>query len=82
MTEHETEGLALLKHYAADADGREILRRMAESIQVAHRFGEKNWTPTVRKLTWMDGKPENWYDLRDHTQAERGGNPPRPRALK
>lgn len=50
MTENEAEGLALLKQYAADTDGRVILSRMAESIQAAHEFGEKNWTPTVRKL--------------------------------
>ena len=50
MTENEAEGLALLKHYAADPDGRVVLNRMAESILVAHGFGEKNWTPTVRKL--------------------------------
>lgn len=50
MTENETEGLALLKRYAEDSDGKAILRRMAESIQAAHEFGENNWTPTVRKL--------------------------------
>ena len=50
MTENEAEGLALLKRYAGDADGRAILSRMAESIKAAHEFGEKNWTPTVRKL--------------------------------
>ncbi|WP_423925482.1 McrB family protein [Candidatus Palauibacter sp.] len=49
MTEKEAEGLVLLKHYAADADGRVILTRMAESIQEANRFGQKHWTPTVRK---------------------------------
>ena len=49
MTEKETEGIALLKHYAADADGRAILTRMAESIQVANRFERQHWMPTVRE---------------------------------
>ena len=49
MTEKETEGLALLRHYAAAPDGRVILARMADSIQVANRFERKHWTPTVRK---------------------------------
>ena len=48
MTEKETEGIALLQHYAADADGRAILTRMAESIQVANRFERRRWTPTAR----------------------------------
>lgn len=50
MTENETEGLALLKHYADDADGRVILTKMAESIQVANQFERRHWTPTVRKM--------------------------------
>lgn len=48
MTEKETEGIALLKHYAADPDGRVVLTRMAESIRVANRFERRRWTPTAR----------------------------------
>ena len=47
MTEKETEGLALLKHYAGDVDGRVILAGLAESIRVAHRFERKHWVLTV-----------------------------------
>ena len=50
MTEKETEGLALLKHYASDADGKAILTKFSESIQVANRFERKHWMPTVRKM--------------------------------
>lgn len=49
MSEQETEGLALLKHYAADADGRVILAGLAESIRVANTFQQTRWVPTVRK---------------------------------
>ena len=48
MTEKETEGLALLKHYAADADGRVILAGLAESIRVANAFQQTQWVPTAR----------------------------------
>ena len=49
MTEKETEGIALLQHYADDADGRVILAGLAESVQVANAFDQTRWVPTVRK---------------------------------
>ncbi|MYC89325.1 MAG: hypothetical protein F4X22_13975 [Gemmatimonadales bacterium] len=48
MTEEETQSIELLKHYAADGDGRVILTGMAESIQVAHAFQRTQWVPTGR----------------------------------
>ncbi|WP_419939457.1 hypothetical protein [Candidatus Palauibacter sp.] len=50
MTEKETEGLALLEHYAVDADGRVILTGLAESIRVANAFQQTQWVPTARKF--------------------------------
>jgi len=50
MTEEETQGIKLLKHYAADAGGKEILTKFSESIQLANRFERKHWMPTVRKM--------------------------------
>ena len=50
ITKEEIEGIALLEHYAKDPDGEEILRRFADSIQVANRFERKQWVPTARKL--------------------------------
>ncbi|MCY3699987.1 MAG: hypothetical protein OXH46_10220 [Gemmatimonadetes bacterium] len=50
MTEKATEGIELLKHYAANADGRVILTRLAKSIQVADAFQRTQWVPTARKL--------------------------------
>ena len=50
MTKKETEGIELLKHYAADADGRVILTKLAESIQIADAFQRTQWVPTARKL--------------------------------
>lgn len=50
MTEKETEGIEILKHYAADADGRMILTKFSESIQLANAFQRTQWVPTVRKL--------------------------------
>ena len=49
MTEKETEGLALLKEYAADPNGMAILHRMADSIEVANHRARRYWTPTVKK---------------------------------
>ncbi|MYA32233.1 MAG: hypothetical protein F4164_00600 [Gemmatimonadales bacterium] len=49
MTKDETEGLSLLQRYADDPNGRAILRRMADSIEVANRRARLYWTPTVRK---------------------------------
>ena len=49
MTEKETEGLALLEHYADDADGRVILAGLAESIRVANAFQRTQWVPTARE---------------------------------
>ncbi len=49
MTEKETEGIALLQHYADDADGRVILGGLAKSVQVANAFEQTQWVPTVRK---------------------------------
>ncbi|WP_419861066.1 hypothetical protein [Candidatus Palauibacter sp.] len=49
-TEEETEGLALLKSYAEDADGRLILSGFAESIRVANTFQRTQWVPTARPL--------------------------------
>lgn len=46
--EKETAGITLLKRYAEDPDGREILRRFARSIEVANEFGSKHWVPTFR----------------------------------
>ena len=50
MTKEETAGIALLKRYAKNPDGEEILRRFADSIQVANRFERKQWVPTARKM--------------------------------
>ena len=50
MTEKETEGLALLEHYAADSDGRVILSGLAESIRVANAFQQTQWVPTARPM--------------------------------
>lgn len=48
MTEKETEGLALLKRYATDSDGKVILAKLAESIEAANHFERRRWTPTAR----------------------------------
>ncbi len=50
MTEKETEGIALLQHYADDADGRVILAGLAESIRGANAFQKTQWVPTARNL--------------------------------
>ena len=50
MTEKETEGIALLQHYADDANGRVILTGLAESVRVANAFEQTQWVPTARNL--------------------------------
>ncbi|WP_310790078.1 hypothetical protein [Candidatus Palauibacter polyketidifaciens] len=49
MTRDETEALSLLQRYADDPNGRAVLHRMADSIEVANRRARLYWTPTVRK---------------------------------
>ncbi|MCY3599024.1 MAG: hypothetical protein OXN85_03490 [Gemmatimonadetes bacterium] len=73
MIEKETEGIELLKHYAADADGRVILTRLAESIRVANQFERRRWSLTARHhggwtVTLRIGRTQAIILLRDEVE--------------